>query len=303
MCLKLKPYLEKMTFQSPGSKLALSHKYDWLILLLLAALDGLLNIIEPFHRYVGKDMMQDLMFPFKKDTIPMWGVPILSILIPIVIFVAFYFARRDVYDLHHAILGLMFSSFITGVITDSIKDAVGRPRPNFFHRCFPNKIPVYDKDTGDVICTGIKAVIKEGYKSFPSGHTSWSFAGLGFLSWYLSGKVRVFDRRGHIGKLCLVLLPLLIAALVGITRVDDYWHHWTDVFTGGLLGLTVASICYLLLFPFPTLSHGWAPHAFLHMIRERECSAQRGSEETPHVSRLDEFPLQMEQMENGTRYM
>lgn len=39
-------------------------------------MDGVLNKIEPFHRYVGKDMMQDSMYPFKKDTIPMWGVPV-----------------------------------------------------------------------------------------------------------------------------------------------------------------------------------------------------------------------------------
>lgn len=65
---------------------------------------------------------------------------------------------------------------------------------------------------------------------------SGSFAGFGFLAWYLSGKIRVFDRRGHIAKLCLVLFPLLIAALVGISRVDDYRHHWQDVFAGGLIG-------------------------------------------------------------------
>ncbi|MBO8631158.1 phosphatase PAP2 family protein, partial [Staphylococcus aureus] len=86
----------------------------------------------------------------------------------------------------------------------------------------------------EVICNGEDHVVKEGHKSFPSGHTSWSFAGLGFLSLYLAGKIKVFDRRGHVAKLCLILLPLLVAALVGISRVDDYWHHWQDVFTGGL---------------------------------------------------------------------
>lgn len=64
-----------------------------------------------------------------------------------------------------------------------------------------------------------------------------SFAGLGFLAWYLAGKIAVFDRRGHVAKLCIVFLPLLVASLVAVSRVDDYWHHWQDVFAGGLLGL------------------------------------------------------------------
>lgn len=63
-----------------------------------------------------------------------------------------------------------------------------------------------------------------------------SFAGLGFLSWYLAGKIKVFDRKGHVAKVCIVLSPLLLAALIAVSRVDDYWHHWQDVCTGGLLG-------------------------------------------------------------------
>lgn len=75
---------------------------------------------------------------------------------------------------------------------------------------------------------------------------SGSFAGLGFLAWYLSGKIRVFDRRGHVAKLCISFLPLLAAALVGVSRVDDYWHHWQDVFTGGLIGLFVEDFFFVL---------------------------------------------------------
>jgi membrane-associated phospholipid phosphatase len=69
-----------------------------------------------------------------------------------------------------------------------------------------------------------------------------SFAGLGFLSWYLAGKMTAFDRRGHVAKLCVVLLPLLVAALVAVSRVDDYWHHWQDVCTGGVLGTYVGAL-------------------------------------------------------------
>jgi len=38
--------------------------------------------------------------------------------------------------------GLLFSVLITAVLTDAIKDGVGRPRPNFFWRCFPDGMPV-----------------------------------------------------------------------------------------------------------------------------------------------------------------
>lgn len=79
-----------------------------------------------------------------------------------------------------------------------------------------------------------------------------SFAGLGFLAWYMSGKIKVFDRNGHVAKLCIVFAPLLLAALVGVSRVDDYWHHWQDVFAGGLLGISytilgILGFSYVLL--------------------------------------------------------
>uniref|UniRef100_A0ACD5VZ47 Uncharacterized protein n=1 Tax=Avena sativa TaxID=4498 RepID=A0ACD5VZ47_AVESA len=258
------------TIRSHGVRVFKSHAYDWLALLLLLAVEGLLNAIEPFHRFVGAGMMTDLRYPMKSNTVPAWAVPIVAVIGPMIIFTVVYIRRRNVYDLHHAVLGILFSVLITGVLTDAIKDAVGRPRPDFFWRCFPDGIPVYDNVTTEVICNGIASVIKEGHKSFPSGHTSWSFAGLGFLSWYLAGKITVFDRRGHVAKLCVVILPLLIAAMVAISRVDDYWHHWQDVFAGGILGVVVASICYLQFFPPPSDEKGSWPHAHFRYVTERE---------------------------------
>ncbi|KAM1823519.1 hypothetical protein PS2_025305 [Malus domestica] len=256
------------TVRSHGVTVARTHMHDWVILMLLGLIEVILYVIHPFYRFVGKDMMTDLKYPLKSCTVPFWAVPMYAVALPIAIFVVVYFRRRDVYDLHHAILGLLFSVLITGVLTDAIKDAVGRPRPDFFWRCFPDGKDVYDK-WGNVVCHGVKSVIKEGHKSFPR-----SFAGLGFFSLYLSGKIQVFDRKGHVAKLCIVILPLLVASLVGVSLVDDYWHHWQDVFAGGLLGLTVATICYLKFFPPPYHAQGWGPYAYFQVLEELRSGAQ-----------------------------
>ncbi|XP_012471356.1 lipid phosphate phosphatase 2 isoform X1 [Gossypium raimondii] len=255
------------TIRSHGFAIARTHMHDWLILVLLVVIWVVILIIHPFYRFVGKDMMDDLRYPLQSNTVPVWAVPMYAVLLPMLIFIFVYIRRRDVYDLHHAVLGLLFSVLVTAVITDSIKNAVGRPRPDFFWRCFPDGKDVYDK-WGNVICHGDKSVIREGHKSFPSGHTSWSFAGLGFLSLYLSGKIKAFDRRGHVAKLCIVFLPLLVASLVGISRVDDYWHHWQDVFAGGLLGLVVATFCYLQFYPPPYDANGSGTYAYFRVIEE-----------------------------------
>ncbi|KAL5828204.1 hypothetical protein ACOSQ4_020001 [Xanthoceras sorbifolium] len=256
------------TIKSHGASVARNHMHDWIILLLLAVIEGILFTVHPFYRFVGKDMMTDLKYPFKDNTVPGWAVPIYAVLLPILVFVLIYVRRRCIFDLHHAILGLLYSVLVTGVITDAIKDGVGRPRPDFFWRCFPDGKGVFDPVTKNVMCTGNKLVIKEGHKSFPSGHTSWAFAGLGFLALYLSGKVRAFDRRGHVAKLCIVFLPYLVASLVGVSRVDDYWHHWQDVFGGAIIGLTVATFCYLQFFPPPYDTDGWGPHAYFQELAD-----------------------------------
>ncbi|KAF8010173.1 hypothetical protein BT93_J0964 [Corymbia citriodora subsp. variegata] len=241
--------------RSNGMKVVRTHIYDWLILMLLVVIESLLHFIHPFYCFVGKGMMTNLKYPPKSDTVPIWAIPMYALLLPMVIFVVMYLRRRDVYDLHHAVLGLFYSAIFTAVITDAIKLAVGQPRPDFFWRCFPDGKDVYDQ-WGNVICHGKRSVIDEGHKSFPSKHASWSFAGLGFLSLYSAGKIKTFDHKGHVAKLCVIFLPLLVASLVGVSRLDDHKHHQQDVIAGGLLGITVTVFCYLQFFPPPYHAQG-----------------------------------------------
>jgi diacylglycerol diphosphate phosphatase/phosphatidate phosphatase len=91
--------------------------------------------------------------------------------------------------------------------------------------------------------------MNDGMRSFLSGHTSSAFAGLGFLTFYMAGKMHVFDKRGFVFKPLFCILPLIGAALVGISRIDDYRHHWQDVFAGASVGLVMAYFSYRQYYP------------------------------------------------------
>ncbi|KAE8691965.1 Detected protein of confused Function [Hibiscus syriacus] len=196
-----------------GAKVARDHLHDWLILMLLVTIEVGLFVIHPFYRFVGQDMMAGLKYPMKDNTVPVWAVPIYSVLLPICVFIFVYFRRRDVHDLHHSVL-----------------DAVGRPRPDFFWRCFPD-----GKD----------------------GHLQGS----------------VFRHSTYLEKSKYLIakdisLPLLVASLVAVFRVDDYWHHWNDVFASGFIGLVVATFCYRQFFPNPYDDDGWGPYAYFDALVE-----------------------------------
>lgn len=224
------------------------HALDWAACVVLAAVDVSLLFVEPFHRYLYEMEMDDYRLPLRPQTVSTAWVPVIGLAVPALAILLSFAARRDARDLHQALLGLVASVAFTAVVTDVLKVSVGAPRPDFFARCFPDGQAVYGAD-GDVLCTGDAAIVREGYKSFPSGHSSWSFAGLGFLSLYAAGKLGAFDGSGHLYRAALALSPLLGATLVAVSRVNDYWHRWQDVAAGGALGLAVAWACYRQLYP------------------------------------------------------
>lgn len=74
---------------------------------------------------------------------------------------------------------------------------------------------------------------------------------MSFITFYLMGKLHVFSERGRgqSWRLCLSIIPLLVALLVAISRTCDYHHHWQDVTFGSLMGLSLSYLCYRQYFP------------------------------------------------------
>ncbi|CAK9865081.1 unnamed protein product [Sphagnum jensenii] len=242
------------------------HIKDWIFIVVLIVVEVVCLVVHPYRKYVGEQMFVTgkLRYPLKANTVPTAVVPVIGLVIPFIFILGHYIWKRNVHDFHHAVLGLFTAVLLTAAITDAVKDGLGQPRPDFYNRCFGSfdSIPMFDA-TGNVKCSGDAATMREAYKSFPSGHTSWSFAGMGYLSMYLAGKLSIFDRQGHSWKVLPVILPLLGAVFVGVSRIDDYWHHWTDVFAGAILGLGMAYFCYQQ--HFPSLFDELASRPYAHM--------------------------------------
>jgi diacylglycerol diphosphate phosphatase/phosphatidate phosphatase len=162
-------------------------------------------------------------------------------------------------------------------VKGTLKNAIGKPRPDLIDRCNPKPEEMaafllpgnFSLASHDICQQTNNAILKDGFRSFPSGHSSSTFsspepyigsslqvtgawAGLFYLSLYLSGKLHLLDSRGEVWKSFIVLVPSLGAALIAGSRIMDARHHPFDVITGSLLGIFCAWTAYRQY--FPTLS-------------------------------------------------
>lgn len=121
---------------------------------------------------------------------------------------------------------------------------MARPRPDFVARCWPHGAQRAFTDVGVPICAPDAIDWVEGLKSFPSGHTSWAASGMAYLTLWLLGALRVFGGAARPTSIAAALCPLCLAAWIGMTRIQDRWHHTEDVMVGFSLGSTIAYLCY-----------------------------------------------------------
>lgn len=198
---------------------------------------------------------------------------------PIVVIFLTFLTTRDKIDFYHATLAATLALGFNGVFTDVIKLIVGtyrleeglticidfgyerrktkdiilsgRPRPDFYWRCFPD-----GRGNTEFQCTGNPSTVKDGRKSFPSGHSSCeitqffesfnqilslsfcvdinmifiavAFASFGFVALYSAGKLHTFSLagKGQSWKLCIFLFTMGTALAIALSRTCDYHHHW-----------------------------------------------------------------------------
>ena len=218
---------------------------DFVVIGLLALPYFIFERIPPAERLIWRDD-RSIMYPMSpSDMIPNWALPIFALVIPLIILIACLGVQRfRNRRLLVVFVGLALSLMVTVQVTTLVKAIVGRPRPDFLDRCKPDP-RIVDR----IVCQGITAVVNEGRKSFPSGHASSSFAGLGYVGFFLAGQLSIYDGRGQAYRLLIALLPFLVAAYVGLTRIVDYRHHWQDVLGGAILGTVVAYLSYRVYFP------------------------------------------------------
>lgn len=103
-------------------------------------------------------------------------------------------------------MGLGLSWVLAFMITSGIKNLIGKPRPDLLSRCQPDLSNIaahvvggYGQDissrwtlVSSTICTNTdKSIMNDGFRSFLSGHSSTSWAGLLYLSLWLASKLNL----------------------------------------------------------------------------------------------------------------
>lgn len=237
---------------------------DWIAVFFLIVVGFKLDQMPPFEIDIGPQLAHDYTItyphtPADRQQVPaplLWKLVFFLPLVLLTPLVLFRLRSVPMIELlAQLFLGVLSSVSIALCIVCVVKNCIGRLRPDFIARCQPV----------DGKCTGDPLVIMEGRKSFPSGHSALSFAGLGYVSlaWLAAAMSDPMLRPiGTLPKLIVSGAPWTFALLIALSRYEDYWHHWQDIVVGSLIGHLCCYGAFLFRFPAPSLGLGLVPHAF-----------------------------------------
>lgn len=211
------------------------NKPDLVILILLVGLTFFMEFFgSPYIQPV--DLSNPLLRkPILPSIISSTLVLVLSFILPPILFLIYRLSNLPTF-----VIGLIQTNVLTLCSTNALKLLIGRPRPFFATAC------ISYVEEGSFQCMGDMKLVNDARKSFPSGHSSLSFSAMVFLSLFIARKYLSLSYGGgmRLGVVCLICLPIIIAALVSSSRLIDFHHHYSDVIAGSLLGCFFAYISF-----------------------------------------------------------
>ncbi|XP_032754769.1 phospholipid phosphatase 1 isoform X1 [Rattus rattus] len=185
------------------------------------------------------------------------GIPILSMITGETLSVYFnvlhsnsFVSNHYIATVYKAVGAFLFGASASQSLTDIAKYSIGRLRPHFLAVCNPDwsKINCSDGYIENFVCQGNEQKVREGRLSFYSGHSSFSMYCMLFVALYLQARMK-----GDWARLLRPMLQFGLVALsiyVGLSRVSDYKHHWSDVLIGLIQGAVVAILVVLYVTDF-----------------------------------------------------
>jgi len=200
------------------------------------------------------------------ETVPDWALSVFFVWLPCICLPMLALLCGPPHDVHASACTILLSVGMAAFVTDSVKMYDGYLRPNFYQYC--------DFDSKSLSCSSGS---NDPRKSFPSGHSSISFASMTLVALYLVGKVglhrEVMTMAASVGGgsssgseaavarrlsgpmpsvgmkfvgLTVWSVPLLLALFVAASRVRDNMHHPADIVAGALIGMLCAHFSHCL---------------------------------------------------------
>ncbi|KAK2132283.1 PAP2 superfamily-domain-containing protein [Fusarium oxysporum II5] len=203
-------------------KLFISYAFDWVVLIIALVVSVVVGNLTPNKRDFSLVNPYISHVAHQRDTISIGLAAILSLVVPAVIIagVVLVFVpggtvpnntpssliwRRKIWELHVGLLGLALSFVSVFFFVQCMKNLLGKPRPNMLSRCEPdvsnamkylaagyaNSLADGRLYSADICQQRDSAKLNEGFRAFPSGHSSISAAGLVYLTLFLASKLAV----------------------------------------------------------------------------------------------------------------
>jgi len=188
-------------------------RWSRLVIMLIAGLGGLFNYVEPYKRPFSL-LDLTISYPYiHPELVPVQTVlyvcgfaPAIVIALVVLLLVPgprhcrslnkAQIVRLKFWEFEKGWAGFCLGLAISFFITQSMKNIFGKPRPNLLARCQPDLTNIAAHQVGgygeDIsarwtlvdasICTTTnKRVLTDGFRSFPSGHSSFSWAAMFYL--------------------------------------------------------------------------------------------------------------------------